>query len=69
MTDWILHLMPQFESYRHWFMTTHMATWANIYRDPIPWERIVSDYLYLFGLNGTFLILGFAVFSRRDFKS
>ena len=69
IADWILRMMPQFESYRHWFMTTHMATWANIFRDPIPWDRIAGDYLYLFGLNATFLIIGLAVFSRRDFKS
>ena len=69
LADRILSFMPQFESYRHWFMTTHMATWANIFRDPIPWDRIAGDYLYLFGLNATFLIIGLAVFNRRDFKS
>ncbi len=69
LADRILSFMPQFESYKHWFMTTHMATWTNIFRDPIPWERIAGDYLYLFGLNATFLIVGYAVFSRRDFKS
>ena len=69
LADRILSFMPQFESYRHWFMTTHMATWTNIFREPIPWDRIAGDYLYLLGLNGTFLIIGFAVFSRRDFKS
>lgn len=69
LTDWILAHMPQFERFRHWFMTTHTATWVNIYRDPIPWDRVANDYLYLFGLNGTFLIIGYAVFSRRDFKS
>ncbi len=69
LADRILSLMPQFERYRQWFMTTHMATWTNLYRDPIPWERIAWDYLYLLGLNGTFLIIGFTVFSRRDFKS
>ena len=69
LADRILAFMPQFETYRHWFMTTHMATWSNIFREPIPWDRIANDYLYLFGLNATFLIVGFAVFSRRDFKS
>jgi ABC-2 type transport system permease protein len=69
LTDRILSFIPAFESYRHWLMSTHMTTWSNVFRDPIPWDRIVADYLYLFGLNGTFLIIGFAVFSRRDFKS
>lgn len=69
LSDRILSLIPPFESYRHWLMSTHMATWSNIYRDPIPWERMATDYLYILGLNGTFLIISFAVFSRRDFKS
>jgi ABC-2 type transport system permease protein len=69
LSDRILSLIPAFENYRHWLMATHMTTWTNIFRDPIPWDRIVLDYLYLFGLDATFLIIGIAVFSRRDFKS
>jgi ABC-2 type transport system permease protein len=69
LSDRILSFIPAFENYRHWLMSTHMTTWTNAFRESIPWERVVSDYLYLFGLNGTFLMLGFAVFARRDFKS
>ena len=67
--DWILHLVPYFESYRPWMMTTHMHTWLNVFREPVPWIQMVEDYAYLGGLNATFLLVGIAVFSARDFKS
>jgi hypothetical protein len=40
-----------------------------VFREPVPWIQMVEDYAYLGGLNATFLIVGFAVFSARDFKS
>ena len=67
--DWILHFVPYFETYRPWMMTTHMSTWLNIFRDPVPWQRMVEDYSYLIGLDATFLVLGAVVFASRDFKS
>lgn len=67
--DWILHLVPYFETYRPWMMTTHMHTWLNVFRDPVPWWQMAEDYAYLAGLNATFLLVGLAVFSSRDFKS
>jgi ABC-2 type transport system permease protein len=67
--DYILHLMPWFEDYHPWMMTTHMSTWLNCFRPHIPWETMIEDYALLFGLNATFLIIGALVFSSRDFKS
>jgi ABC-2 type transport system permease protein len=67
--DWILHFLPYFESYHPYMMTTHMSTWLNVFRGSIPWENMVRDYAYLFGLDATFLIIGAVVFSSRDFKS
>jgi len=67
--DRILDFWPQFASFKGWFMTSHMATWLNIFRSPVPWEKIAEDYLYLFGLNATFVVVGCAIFLRRDFKS
>lgn len=67
--DWILHFLPYFETYHPWMMTTHMSTWLHCFRTPIVWERMVGDYAYLIGLDGTFLIIGAAVFCSRDFKS
>ena len=67
--DWILHFVPYFETYRPWMMTTHMSTWLNVFRQPVPWQRMVEDYSYLIGLDATFLVLGAVVFASRDFKS
>ena len=67
--DWILHFVPYFETYRPWMMTTHMGTWLNVFRAPIPWEKMAEDYAYLLGIDATFVIIGLAVFQRRDFKS
>jgi ABC-2 type transport system permease protein len=67
--DWILHLLPYFESYRPWMMTTHMHTWFNVFRDPWPWAQMLEDYAYLLGLDATFLVVGLIIFSSRDFKS
>ena len=50
-------------------MTPHMSTWVNIFKDPIPWEKMAEDYTYLLGVNATFVVIGFALFCRRDFKS
>jgi ABC-2 type transport system permease protein len=67
--DWIFHLVPYFETYRPWMMTTHMTTWMNVFRNPFPWPQMIEDYAYLIGLDATFLLVGVIVFSARDFKS
>ena len=67
--DWILHLVPYFETYRPWMMTTHMSTWLNCFRQPVPWEKMVEDYACLIGIDATFLVIGALVFCSRDFKS
>ena len=69
IADRILYMWPQFADYRHWFISSHVSGWLDTLRDPIPWETIATDYLYLFGVNATFVIVGVAVFCRRDFKS
>jgi len=67
--DWIFHLVPYFETYRPWMMTTHMSTWLNVFRNPWPWPQMLEDYGYLLGLDATFFLLGVMIFSTRDFKS
>lgn len=67
--DWICHLMPYFETYRPWMMTTHMSSWLNVFRSPIPWEKMAEDYAYLLAIDATLFIVGLAIFQRRDFKS
>ena len=67
--DRILDFWPQFVSFKPWFMTSHMVTWLNVFRSPMPVWKMAEDYLYLFGLNVTFILIGCAVFLRRDLKS
>lgn len=65
----ILYLWPLFAPCRAYFMTTHMATWVNFFRTPVPWANMAEDYLILLGLNVTFFLIGYTVFLRRDFKA
>jgi ABC-2 type transport system permease protein len=67
--DSILRNIPYFESLRHWFLTTHMATWINVFRPEIPIWRMVEDYGYLFGANVTFVVIGAVAFLQRDLKT
>ncbi len=67
--DRILDFWPLFAPYRGWFMTKHMTTWVNFFRDPVPWAKMAEDYLWLLGWNATFLLIGCTIFLRRDLKS
>ncbi len=67
--DRILYLWPQLESCRPYFITTRTVTWLNVLRQDIPWDRMAEDYLWLAGLNATFLVIGATIFCRRDFKA
>lgn len=69
LVDLVLYQVPQLQPFRTWMLNHYMSTCTGIFRDPIPWERMFTDYLWLFGLNGTLVILGAAIFCRRDFKS
>ena len=69
MVDFIFKGIPYFESLKQWFLTTHMATWANVYRPHIPWPQIAEDYAYLLAVNFTLVIIAMVNFHQRDFKS
>lgn len=69
LTDSIFRSIPYFESLKPYFITSHVETWYNVYRSPIPWWKIAEDITYLTGVDATFLIIGIVVFSVRDFKS
>lgn len=66
--DSIFHNIPYFESLRPYFITTHLSTWLHLYENYPPWGRMMEDYSYLVGLDITCLILGSAIFYRRDLK-
>ena len=67
--DFIFKGIPYFESLKHWFLTTHMSTWVNIFRPHIPWPQIAEDYAYLLAVNFTLVIIAMVNFQQRDFKS
>ena len=69
MTDSIFRNIPYFESLKPWFITSHVETWYNVYRSPVPWLQITEDLTYLVGVDATFLLVGIVAFSVRDFKS
>jgi ABC-2 type transport system permease protein len=67
--DFILFRLPYFESIKGWFITRNMESWTNIFREQIPWERMLEDYAYLLGVNATLVVIAALVFQSRDFKS
>lgn len=69
IADLIFRGLPYFESIKHWFISTHTETWYNVLRSPLPWQRMVEDYAYLFGVDATFVLIGVVIFCSRDFKS
>jgi ABC-2 type transport system permease protein len=69
IADLILRGIPHFESIKHWFISQHTETWYNVLRSPMPWQKMIEDYAYLFGVDATFVLIGVVIFSSRDFKS
>lgn len=69
IADLIFRGLPYFESIKHWFISTHTETWYNVLRSPLPWQRMIEDYAYLFAVDSTFVLIGVVIFSTRDFKS
>lgn len=67
--DMVLQLMPYFESIHPWLLTNHMSNWVYLFQSPVPWWRLAESIFYLMGFNATFLLIGGAFFSTRDFKS
>jgi ABC-2 type transport system permease protein len=67
--DYIFRGIPYFESLKHWFVTTHMASWMHIFHPIIPWPQMTEDYAYLLAVDLTVVIIGAINFQQRDFKS
>ena len=67
--DLIFRGIPYFESIQEWFITSHTTTWYNVLRTPMPVARMIEDYIYLFAVNATVLIVAAIHFQQRDFKS
>ena len=67
--DNIFRNIPLFEDLKPYFITAHLATWINAFRNHIPWRDVTEDLAYLGALDATFLIVGIVVFAQRDFKA
>ena len=67
--DSIFRQIPQFESYRPYFITEHMSVWLQVFVTRIPWRDMAIDVSYLVALDATFVVLGIVAFGQRDFKS
>lgn len=69
LIDSILKNIPYFDTIQDWFLTAKMATWVGIFQPRIPWDTMIENYAVLLAIDATLLVLGWAVFERRDFKS
>lgn len=69
VTDNIFRNIPYFDSLQPFFLTSHIETWYNVYRTPVPWWNVMEDLAYLGGVDATCVLIGFVAFSIRDFKS
>ncbi|MCF7674422.1 MAG: ABC transporter permease [Akkermansiaceae bacterium] len=67
--DMILQGFPFFKPYETWFVTWRMSAWVFLMETHLSWPKLIESYAFLFGLNLTFLTLGWAVFQSRDFKT
>ena len=65
----VMHELPFFGDYQHWFLPHHFRNWILTYSQPTPWPRIAESLFILFGYNASTFIIGSAVFQSRDFKS
>ena len=67
--DNIFRNVPLFDDLKPYFVTSHLATWINVFHTRIPWRDVAMDLAYLAAVDATFLIVGLVVFDRRDFKA
>ena len=67
--DSIFRQIPQFESYKPYFITEHMSVWLQVFVTRISWRDMAIDVSYLLALDATFVVLGVVAFGQRDFKS
>lgn len=67
--DFVLHSIPYFESYKHFFITHHTSCWMVTFQDVVQWPRVVVSLFYLLGINLTCWIIGVMRFCTRDLKN
>ncbi len=67
--DFVLQRFPFFKPYLEYFVTWRMNAWIYLMEPNISWPKLVNSYTFLFGLNVTLFIIGYAAFRLRDFKT
>lgn len=69
LVDVILKDIPYFSDIREWFLTAKMNAWLLIFEPRIAWIEILQSYVWLIAIQATLVLVGAAIFDRRDFKS
>jgi ABC-2 type transport system permease protein len=69
LVDFIMNTSHLMDGYGHLLITRYMATWMNVFADPVPLPQIARDLAIVAGVNLTLFTLGAAVFEGRDLKS
>jgi ABC-2 type transport system permease protein len=67
--DFVLRLIPYFESIHPRLLTYNMSVWIQAFQPEIPFWKIAESLIYLGAFNLTFLTIAAVSFARRDFKS
>jgi ABC-2 type transport system permease protein len=67
--DMVFRSIEQFASIRPFLITTHMASWINVFRPSIRTWEMLGDYAYLLGVDVTLFVIGALIFLQRDLKS
>ena len=67
--DFVLQQFPFMRPYEHLFITYRMNAWVYCLETTPGWARMGEDFVFLFGLNISFFVLGWMAFQLRDFKT
>lgn len=69
LIDMILRNTGFMESYDHLLLTKHMASWARLMAENVPWPMVIRSFTVIIAVNLSLFILGAAIFESRDLKS
>jgi ABC-2 type transport system permease protein len=67
--DSILRNIPYLEEISAYFLTARMGFWVRIFAYQPPWEKMLSDAIWLTAINATLVLAAILVFAHRPMKS
>jgi ABC-2 type transport system permease protein len=67
--DLLFRGMPLLAGIHDWLITARMGAWMQLFQPQIPWREVAVDYTILLALDASCVVIGWAAFARRDFKS